>query len=434
MRKAAVYGGTRNIYEQMRVAVTSLLTNNQMDRVYLLIEDDEFPFDMPENVVPINVSGQTFFPPDGANAKCKWTYMCMMRCVLTRILPDEHRVLWLDCDTIVDADITELFETDMKGNLFAGCIEHRKGEYINTGVLLMDLDAIRADGLDDVLICVLNHQKLELPDQDAINELARGRILFLDSKYNVCCLTVPPEEQKIIHFAGQEIYDNDPLYRKYSGRPHTPRTLIAVPTYGKIDADFVRAFCDLERDENTSYTFIKNTLIYNARNVIAQNAIRYGFDRVLWLDDDIIVPPDALMKLSQSMDNGKDFVTGIYFMKTFPSKPVVYSDIWYEIKSNEASAGATNITEYSDTVFEVAGSGFGCAMTSVLMLKKLVERYGAPFTPMMGLGEDVAFCWRAKQNGFRLFCDGRVKCGHIGQTIYDENAYLKTRGENDGRY
>ena len=110
-------------------------------------------------------------------------------------------------------------------------------------------------------------------------------------------------------------------------------------------------------------------------------------------------------------------------MRTSPTKPVIYSDVWYKITQNEASAGANNLEKYPDGVFEIGASGFGCVMTSVLMLKKLVERYGSPFTPMMGLGEDLAFCWRAKQNGYRLFCDSRIKCGHIGTMEYNEDLY-----------
>ena len=72
----------------------------------------------------------------------------------------------------------------------------------------------------------------------------------------------------------------------------------------------------------------------------------------------------------------------------------------------------------TDGLFEIAGSGFGCVMTSVSLLKRMVEKYGAPFTPMMGLGEDLAFCWRVKQNGGKMYCDGRIRCGHIGQKVY----------------
>ena len=44
--KVAVYAGTRNLYEQMYVCVKSLMANTIMDKVYLLIEDYEFPYEV----------------------------------------------------------------------------------------------------------------------------------------------------------------------------------------------------------------------------------------------------------------------------------------------------------------------------------------------------------------------------------------------------
>ena len=434
MKKIVVYGATRNLYPVMRTAVKSLLAHNKIDCVALLIEDDSFPYEMPENVVSVNVSNQTYFPPDGANYNTQWTYITLVRCVLSKYFPEESRILWLDCDTIVVGDISELFTMDMGDNYFAGAQEHRKGDYINTGVLLMNLDAIRRDEIDNVLVCVLNHQKYELPDQDAINEIAKGRILFLDSKYNFCPFTPPPPDEPVIyHYAGRKVFDNDPLYKKYSGEQTETRTLIAVPTYGAIDPDFMKAFVDLQNPPGTTYTIIKNSLIYNARNTIAENAIRYGFDRVLWLDSDMIFAPDTLLKLAEDME-GRDYVSALYFQRKYPTNPVVYSKIYYKVKQNEAFAGAENITEYPEDIFEIAGSGFGCVMTSTLLLKRLVDRYGSPFTPMMGLGEDLAFCWRAAQNGFKMYCDGRIKCGHIGTMMYDERVWIgqKMAKEHEG--
>ena len=58
MRKVAVYAGTRNVYHNMAVAAKSLLCHTQMDRVWILIEDDEvpeelsFPRDEYDMVVP----------------------------------------------------------------------------------------------------------------------------------------------------------------------------------------------------------------------------------------------------------------------------------------------------------------------------------------------------------------------------------------------
>ena len=418
MERVAVYAGTRNLYEVMKTAVTSLLANTRMDRVYLLIEDNDFPYPMPDNVKAFNVSNQKFFPEDGANFKSRWTYMAMMRVAFSKMFPREKQALWLDCDTIVDADISTLFEMNMDGLYFAGVREFRKGDYVNTGVLLMNLEEIRRDGIDDKLIAMINRKKLELPDQDAINQVAKGKILFLESGFNVCPFTEPPEKLKVYHYAAREIWDNDPLYRKYSGKYAPIRTLIAVPCFDMVHTDFMKCMLDMVKDDNTSYTVIKNSLIYNARNTIAQNAIRYGFDRVLWLDSDMLFPPDVLPKFAAHMDKGLDFVSGLYYMRSEQKRPVVYSDVWYTVTSNQAESGATPVDAMPYGLFEIGGAGFGCVMTSVTMLKVLVERYGAPFTPMMGLGEDLAFCWRAKQNGFKMYCDSRIKCGHIGQAVY----------------
>ena len=45
--KAAVYCATRNLYLDLIPAVKSLLANSDVDRVYLLIEDDAFPEELP---------------------------------------------------------------------------------------------------------------------------------------------------------------------------------------------------------------------------------------------------------------------------------------------------------------------------------------------------------------------------------------------------
>ena len=430
MKRIAVYAGTRNLYEAMKVSVTSLLKNTEMDSVFLLIEDDEFPYTMPAEVCAVNVSKQQFFPADGANAKCRWTYMSMMRIACAKMFPNTERMLWLDCDTIIDADISDLFELDMNVCYFAGVKEPKKCKdgfnYVNTGVLLMNLEQIRKDGIDDKLIWLLNSEKMVLPDQDAINMIAQGRIYFLPSEYNVCSFTEPPERIRIYHFASHERFDNDPIYKKYSGKKVQTRTLIAIPCMETVHVDFVRSLLAIQHVGEVASVLMPNSLIYDARNSIAQNAIRSGFDRVLWLDSDITFEPDTLVKLSADMDNGLDYVSGLYFMRTLPTKPVVYSELIYEVTDNEAKAGAINFMNYpKETLFQCAGSGFGCVLTSTLLLKALVEKYGAPFTPFMGMGEDLAFCLRAEKEGFKMYCDSRVKCGHKMSMTVDESLYKR---------
>ena len=45
--RVAAYCGTRNLYKDMVPAVKSLLVNSNVDKIYLLIEDDQFPYKLP---------------------------------------------------------------------------------------------------------------------------------------------------------------------------------------------------------------------------------------------------------------------------------------------------------------------------------------------------------------------------------------------------
>lgn len=48
--KAAVYCGTRNLYRQMITAAKSLLIHSDVDKIYFLIEDDDFPYSLPPEI------------------------------------------------------------------------------------------------------------------------------------------------------------------------------------------------------------------------------------------------------------------------------------------------------------------------------------------------------------------------------------------------
>ena len=59
------------------------------------------------------------------------------------------------------------------------------------------------------------------------------------------------------------------------------------------------------------------------------------------------------------------------------------------------------------------------------MIKDVAEKFKlAPFDPLPFLGEDYFFCWKAKQLGYKLWCDSRIKVGHVGEYVYDEEAWL----------
>ena len=218
--KAAVYCATRNLYADMIPAVKSLLHNSDVDKVYFLIEDDKFPYPIPDVIETINVADQKIFRKNGPNYNSYWTWMCLMRCALAKVLPqDLDRVLSLDMDTVVMLDISSLWNIPMEDEYFAQCMERWKSRpdfiYHNAGVTMHNLKKLREDGMDDKIIHELNTKKLDFPDQDVINNLCQGHVKLLPADYNVCDCTDIYRLIKIIHFAGIKPWNHFPEVVKF---------------------------------------------------------------------------------------------------------------------------------------------------------------------------------------------------------------------------
>ena len=215
--KHVAYCATRNLYPDLIPAVKSLLKHSKGVRVHFLIEDDEFPWQMPKCVTAVNVRDQKWFKPSGPNYRRKWTWMVLMRMVFTKVLPDVDKVLSLDVDTIVTEDISGLWDIELGDNYVAACREPEKSEnglYVNMGVAMLNLKQLR-DGKDDEIIHALNTRSYPFAEQDCVNELCKGRILELSSEYNSCDFTEKTNTPKIRHYAHVKDWQRLPLVQEY---------------------------------------------------------------------------------------------------------------------------------------------------------------------------------------------------------------------------
>ena len=216
--RIVVYSGNRDVYKDMYTAVKSLLMYNKIDRVYFLIEDDEFPYDLPDVVEAMNVSDQVYFPEDGANYRTRFSYLCLLRACYAEIFPQHDRLLSLDIDTIVTGDISKLWDIDMDGYYLAACPEPisangaryqkapeyyvRQDDYYNVGVAVYNLKAQREDGIAWANVSLLNEREFFSIEQDTMNLTCQGKILPIQSEYNSSGWTGKPKNPKIVHYAG----------------------------------------------------------------------------------------------------------------------------------------------------------------------------------------------------------------------------------------
>lgn len=204
------------------------------------------------------------------------------------------------------------------------------------------------------------------------------------------------------------------------------KVLIAIPCMDMVATQFFRSCLTLQYRDGESYQYmtIQSSLTYDARNMLAKYACENGFDRILWLDSDMVFEPDLLKRLSARLDEGLDFVSAMYFRRVAPVKPVIYQAVYVSEKDGKKVPTAEAYEKYPrNSLFEIAGCGFGACMTTVSMVKDIAMTHGLPFSPRLGFGEDLSFCQLARETGYEIYCDSRIIAGHIGQHIFGEEDF-----------
>ncbi len=162
-----------------------------------------------------------------------FTLTIYFRLFIPTMFPEYDKGIYIDSDVVLNSDIAELFDTDIGDNYIGACtdfsiqdvpplvhyIENAVGvertEYINSGVLLMNLKKLREVKLDYHFLRLLNQYHFDCiaPDQDYINAMCNGNIYYLGEEWD----TMPNDNKpplknpKLIHynlFSKPWCYDN----------------------------------------------------------------------------------------------------------------------------------------------------------------------------------------------------------------------------------
>lgn len=147
------------------------------------------------------------------------------RYAIAELLPEVDKILYLDADIAVNKNISELYDTDISEYYLAGVEDYfiktekhkekigltDKDTYINAGILLMNLQKLRQDGMCQKFIKATEDLwgRIEYQDQDIINIMCKGKIKQVDSIYNFAKANMRYEADKqknacIIHYTGKK--------------------------------------------------------------------------------------------------------------------------------------------------------------------------------------------------------------------------------------
>lgn len=114
------------------------------------------------------------------------------------ILPAIDKAIYLDADVVVEEDLATLFSTEL-GTAYAAGIraltilrlppKNRKpfiDPYFNSGVLLLNLERMRAENHGQKLREAIAKHRFPCHDQDALNFVFQGNVIWLSPRYNYC--------------------------------------------------------------------------------------------------------------------------------------------------------------------------------------------------------------------------------------------------------
>lgn len=159
------------------------------------------------------------------------------RLLLPKLMSDVDKVLYIDCDVVANADVSELYNTNIDDYYIAGTKDADSAanyitnpeyknyidtviqlpnpyEYLQAGIILMNLKKFRETCNTEKMLEVAMSREWQFHDQDTLNFLCKGNILFVDYAWNF-------------------VYDYNEGYRR------STNVIVNAPHY--IMADYIRA-------------------------------------------------------------------------------------------------------------------------------------------------------------------------------------------------
>ncbi|TAM59487.1 glycosyltransferase [bacterium] len=193
------------------------------------------------------------------------------------------------------------------------------------------------------------------------------------------------------------------------------KIFIGVPSRGNPAAPFTESLKGLAADPawELEHSVVLGDFVPAQRELLARMALAAGSDLLFFIDDDMVLPPNALLELERAFSDPSVAVAGALYYTRDGTKPLAVSR-W---SSRRTTAGS--IPAFDHSVTPVDGVGFGCAAVSTAWLRRLetplfsAQIYIEAATRRVRLcNEDYLFCERMREAGGNVLLHAGVRCGH----------------------
>jgi hypothetical protein len=147
-------------------------------------------------------------------------------------------------------------------------------------------------------------------------------------------------------------------------------------------------------------SIIKGYPIHIAREELIKDAKESGASHLFFLDSDVILPKNAIQRLAE---HEFPIVSALY-----PSK----RGEWCCYRRH--NGGYISVEDAERKVFEVDAVGLGACLIDMRVFDRVDPPYfGWTYTSEGGKSEDIIFCEKLRNAGFRILVNGYVVAKHV---------------------
>ena len=194
------------------------------------------------------------------------------------------------------------------------------------------------------------------------------------------------------------------------------KVLIAIPTAKYIESTTFKAIFDVSRSDeyDCHFQYFYGYNVDQVRNLIASWMVNGDFDYLFAVDYDISFPEDTLKKL---IAHDKDIVSGLYIQR-IPGQHTL------EIFEPNERGGFTHMPYdklKGKGLTEIGACGFGCVLVKKEVFMAIPYphfQYHSALDHKDTFSEDLDFCRKAREKGFKVYADPSILCDHTGSYTF----------------
>lgn len=193
----------------------------------------------------------------------------------------------------------------------------------------------------------------------------------------------------------------------------TQKLVLALPLYRTVPVSWLFNYIQMDKSHVAATVGTEAIYLPMAMNQIVGEAFKQcpDFDRLVVMEHDMIVPLDALERICQYRDE-HDIVGSMYFKHEYPYHVMA----WMQVEPpyySPLTAERTKFMHDNPALYEVDGVAMGFTAIRRQVFEQWDQRVSMWDAVAPLIGHDLHFCNEAKKQGFKVWLDSGIGCGHL---------------------